>query len=683
METGENHSDDRRNFKDADLEEEKTEAQKVPEVEEKMGVNAESGGRLNQLASKRWSNLKKYILMKRFIKAMEKTENFSQKIQRYPSSEVSPNHEKVNLRHQPIGERKSVNEWMLDHALQKVISKLDPAQKRRVALLVEAFETVNPTLRGKTFQFAGASFPSTVNFSAARDNSLVQNKDRTAEENVNNAKLLNGQMPLPSDKCIKVREEFCDTFRDGNGHQKENENSVANSNKHPSKPIFAGEKPGVGSGPVLEISINKDNIKNKDLTAGPGEGRVQEIRRGELQSSNLQFGSGNGGTCRKSLDDIDILRMHVPEEYVESTALVVSISSSQVHDELKDQIAASHVDDVDEKSMTTEGPIEAMEKDGEALVEKGVISGSSLPEEYSPIVDVRDEPLLERKKYTGLWYLIYKQMASVLATEGEGKPIDPYVHGNKEEEEDEAENEESDEKSIFVDIDSPDSLESEDDILIDKRMDIREIKFHKIEAVKLVQRAIDKILLEHENRSPHDQFNIANGFCQQDSEKKSCSNCEGTSLPISTDSTKDSYILSGRVKEHKPLLNPEIQIKADNAAPQEGERTTIQDGEASKQRPAKNWNNLRKVILIKRFVKALETKVSNFKPQKRWHLPLDPGIEPERVHLKHQGMDERKSSEEYLLDYALQRAVSSLTPARKRKVHLLVGAFETIIPLRK
>ncbi|KAK4743341.1 hypothetical protein SAY87_001342 [Trapa incisa] len=125
----EDHSDNHKKKKEEDLEEEKAEAQKVPGVEEKVRVHANLGGRLNQLPSKRWSNLKKYIPMKRFIKAMEKTKSFSQMIQRYPSSEVSYNTEKVNLRYHTIGEKKSANEWMLDHALQ-VISKLDPAQKR-------------------------------------------------------------------------------------------------------------------------------------------------------------------------------------------------------------------------------------------------------------------------------------------------------------------------------------------------------------------------------------------------------------------------------------------------------------------------------------------------------------------------------------------------------------------------
>ncbi|KAE8669393.1 putative Tetratricopeptide repeat (TPR)-like superfamily protein [Hibiscus syriacus] len=43
-----------------------------------------------------------------------------------------------------MNERKNAEEWMLEHALQQAVTKLAPARKRKVALLVEAFETVLP-----------------------------------------------------------------------------------------------------------------------------------------------------------------------------------------------------------------------------------------------------------------------------------------------------------------------------------------------------------------------------------------------------------------------------------------------------------------------------------------------------------------------------------------------------------
>lgn len=217
-------------------------------------------------------------------------------------------------------------------------------------------------------------------------------------------------------------------------------------------------------------------------------------------------------------------------------------------------------------------------------------------------------------------------------------------------------------------------------MLMDQTVDSEEMKLHKIEAVKLVRQAIDKILLDCKDSSLHDQYNIGNVVLKQESKEKGCSSYRENSLPTSTDPTKDNYKRFGRVKEHKSHLNPEIQVKSDKSVPREGERMTLRDSKLSNPKPGKNWKNLRKMILLGRFIKALETKVSNFNPQERCHLP---GMEPEKVNLKHQNMVERKCSEEYLPDYSLQIVVSRLDPEQKRKVHLLVEAFETITPLGK
>ncbi|GMI87338.1 hypothetical protein HRI_002403100 [Hibiscus trionum] len=70
-----------------------------------------------------------------------------------------------------------------------------------------------------------------------------------------------------------------------------------------------------------------------------------------------------------------------------------------------------------------------------------------------------------------------------------------------------------------------------------------------------------------------------------------------------------------------------------------------------------------------------------FNPREPNFLPVVPEADAERVDLRHQMMDERKNAEEWMLDHALQQAVTKLAPARKRKVALLVEAFETVLPL--
>ncbi|KAI0497518.1 hypothetical protein KFK09_020749 [Dendrobium nobile] len=74
-------------------------------------------------------------------------------------------------------------------------------------------------------------------------------------------------------------------------------------------------------------------------------------------------------------------------------------------------------------------------------------------------------------------------------------------------------------------------------------------------------------------------------------------------------------------------------------------------------------------------------QVKEFNPRPPNFLPLEPDPEAEKVDLRHQTMDGRKNSEEWMIDFALQQAVTRLGPARKKKVALLVEAFETVVPL--
>ncbi|CAA0816573.1 Plant calmodulin-binding protein-related [Striga hermonthica] len=72
-----------------------------------------------------------------------------------------------------------------------------------------------------------------------------------------------------------------------------------------------------------------------------------------------------------------------------------------------------------------------------------------------------------------------------------------------------------------------------------------------------------------------------------------------------------------------------------------------------------------------------------FNPRAPNFLPMEPDPEAERVELKHQEVEERKNAEEWMVDYALRQTVTRLGPDRKRKVELLVEAFEKVMPLKK
>ncbi|KAL8109611.1 uncharacterized protein LOC141675024 [Apium graveolens] len=75
--------------------------------------------------------------------------------------------------------------------------------------------------------------------------------------------------------------------------------------------------------------------------------------------------------------------------------------------------------------------------------------------------------------------------------------------------------------------------------------------------------------------------------------------------------------------------------------------------------------------------------IRDFNPREPNYLPVEPDLEAEKVDLRHQMIDERKNAEEWMVDYALRQAVTNLAPARKRKVSLLVEAFEKVLPTPK
>ncbi|TKY49664.1 calmodulin binding [Spatholobus suberectus] len=93
----------------------------------------------------------------------------------------------------------------------------------------------------------------------------------------------------------------------------------------------------------------------------------------------------------------------------------------------------------------------------------------------------------------------------------------------------------------------------------------------------------------------------------------------------------------------------------------------------------KNW----KVAIRRKRGVEDDDEMRKFNPKEPNFLPLVPEPEPEKVDLRHQMMDGRKNAEEWMLDCALRQVVTKLAPARKKKVALLVEAFETVMPAPK
>lgn len=103
----------------------------------------------------------------------------------------------------------------------------------------------------------------------------------------------------------------------------------------------------------------------------------------------------------------------------------------------------------------------------------------------------------------------------------------------------------------------------------------------------------------------------------------------------------------------------------------------------SKQELSDTCDTQKWTIGRRRLTDNSEESTREFNPREPNYLPVIAEPDAEKVDLKHQDIDGRRNTEEWMLDYALQRTVTKLAPARKRKVALLVEAFEAVMPIPK
>ncbi|XP_030457941.2 calmodulin binding protein PICBP isoform X2 [Syzygium oleosum] len=592
----------------------------------------------NQPTLNRWSSVKKFILLKKFVKALEKTRNFKPRMPRSPPLELYTESEKVSLRQQSIEERKKSEEWMLDHALRRVISNLDPAQKRKVALLVEAFETVVPTQGvqdDKPIAIEDGHSAKTLTGKPSRTFPIAQSSNSSTKEQ---------QKPVAFSEAKGTGQDFCTISRELS-REVYDENlmkiSFSGPNKVLSKSVITGDISdqyfkAENSENVQERTRKTPNLNSTPEGADAGSNSQSSETKGSLGEAVTVFNNSEGDSPE--------------DDNAEST-------------HLKGSSPLASVDDTSKEPMTTsqEGEHGVSSKDE-------LLSDSSSLDESMPIrvTNAEQEVQLENKKYSSLWYLIHKHMVSGLHTEdGSRSPLDGTSKDDEEEE-----------NKLDRRYDScQHSPEAKDQqTSLGQRADCEKMELRKIEAIKLVQEAIDNILLpEAEEGSSDGQFSSKNIHYEK-------TECAETLISALNNSADDGRVEPERTEQPRASdQETQLQFITVSGASQEADRTEPKVASKRSEGAVKNWSNLKKVILLKRFVKALE-KVRNLNLQKPQHLPPQPHDEPEKVNLRHQDKDGRKNTEEWMLDYALQQVVFKLTPTRRRKVHLLVEAFETVSP---
>lgn len=484
-------------------------------------------------APKHWSNLKKWILLQRFIRELEKVRKFNPRKPHLLPLNPDPEAEKVNLRPQTLDGRKSAEEWMLDHALRQAVSQLAPTQKKKVALLVRAFETVVPPQEDSQVQFRVPRLRnSSLAAMLARDDRVVSISDSANQE-------MSAQMVKETEKAYKDKGDC--------------ESSLT----------FQGS-----------TDARNENIKLED----------PDHEKGELISK------------ARSLS-LDVDGMLVPAE------------TSPGPDFLPEATKA-------ENAMADVTETEAIPKEQLGLQDE--ISDSMEGE----VKDGSQSNQMDRRNHIKMWHMIYQHVVSGIA---EKVGLGLLEGGEDDEAEDDMSSATSNgDHAIASDLSqTSNDLREETHVASNLRSGLT-----KSDALKLVKEAVDEILLPE---------------VQDDA-----SDTQSVTVP-------DQDI-------------PERNVKA--------EALISKKSDLSK---SKNWSKLKRLMLLKRSIKALE-KARDFKPKPHQLLPQNPDPEPEKVDLRQQMMDERKKAEQWMLDYAVQHIVTKLTPARKRKVFMLVEAFEAVVP---
>lgn len=263
---------------------------------------------------------------------------------------------------------------------------------------------------------------------------------------------------------------------------------------------------------------------------------------------------------------------------------------------------------------------------------------------------------LEKQKHISMWHLLCQHVVSDIATKVESQLPD----GEDEDEQ----------------VDTPKTSLLKNGSFNNEDSRSKRNGFSQRDAVKLVQEAIKEILSPEVNDDSSDSQSVASDIItEQELLETNHGIVQESSIetPIYSPNDGSEY----RKTEEKEKENG---LAADNIPTLDEEKTVSPEGNKSDPEKPKNWSKLRKLMLLKRSMKALE-KARKPNLRATQSLPVNLGKEEEKVNLRHQSMAEKKKAEQWMLDYAVQHIVTKLTPARKRRVSMLVEAFEAVVPL--
>lgn len=575
---------------------------------------ANLGKKSDKKSPSNWSNLKKWILLQRFTKELEKVRKLNLRKPRQLQLETDSGAEKISLRRQTADDKKRTEEWMLDYALQQVVSQLAPTQKRKVSLLVKAFETVVPPQEERNIQ--------------ARD-------DATSR-------------------------------RDGSGNSSDHVEHFETNNHQRDINHFE-----------TNTYLKSDNLKSSSPNDAPLNESQRDINVEEFSSLKSEVFAG-GFEFKSTNEKKDNL--------------------SGLADERSYSIQ-SETWDVDRKSIATENILPAADEDTadsfrapelennsntepENVDSRGLHNGTTIRPislvvpKFPPLDSASNyteneagQSQLDKQNYLSMWHSVCQHVVSSVANK-----VGIELLGE--------EDEEAEGASKASGIETPASRKGTPKGIHGMAKEIDVASYHRAEfsrnqVLKLVKEAIQEILSPEIQDDSSDTLSVSSEIIP-DKELSNKDSSEGAKQS-STGLTEQNAREIDRSEEGISLDGGK---GSNNNANTEEDCRIAESLEKSKSDlpKAKNWSKLKRLMLLKRSIKAME-KARNLKLKPPQQLPLPSDIEPEKVDLRHQMMDERRKAEQWMLDYAVQHIVTKLTPARKKRVAMLVEAFEAVVPL--
>ncbi|XP_021866006.2 calmodulin binding protein PICBP isoform X1 [Spinacia oleracea] len=638
-----------------------------------------------------YSKLRKIIICNKFIKAMEKTQKFNPQTGRALNSDsVATN---AQLKTCALGERKGMDEWMLDNVLQKVISGLAPVQQKRVSLLVEAFERVNPDPEGreKGLCYFKTEFPDTI----SSEGDTKEKEDTVSTDSSQNSKFPCGfdlkldRSPISSPKVVteRVLQEFHEDRSPGltkeyvsdgqswrSGDPCNITAATSDAIRIPSDTckdvteMYGKDAPGVSleertksrneiGAQVEEItSIGELKVGNTVLASKLAKKLPQPVESQDEWNYSVQhsrFSEKSTGLWGLILQHVstDMLEKSEAPETVEINANAEGGSSSTKVSERKTDDSSQLCSSQEEITNFRDeigAQVEEITSIGELEV-GNTLFASKLAKKPPRPIESEDEGNYSAKSSrsseisTGLWGLILQHVSTDMLEKNE-VPETTEINAN-------AEGGSSSTK--VAERKTDDSSEPSSRVKSCRDMGVQtptSFEFEENEAIKLVEEAVEEILLLQ------DQI------------------CDAESMTSSTTSEQGVYSQNnGDVKERSPV-DTEIasaSTSLHSVATLEEEKTS------SRENLPNSYSTLSKVVLCKRFVKAMN-KMRKLKAQQAQDLSQSPHSQEGNPSLRQISTSKKASWEEGMLDNALQKVIGNLAPAKKQRVALLVQAFETV-----